>query len=294
MTTSLRVEPGPDPLAAPVASDVVLVAAGRRWRRVLLRTPWLDADDDLGGALAAALATMPDGSPRPGDVVAVATMPDGSPRPGDVVAVAEKVAVVTSGRTVDAHGLRAGALAHLLARSVRPVGNSLGLSQPRKMQFVLDQAGPARVVGAALAAALARPFGSTGTFYRLLGSTARDLDGLRGAYRDALLPPLLPGEAALLGHHLASRLGRAVAVVDVNDRGGSVRSVSAGGPDPEVLLRLLADNPQGNAGQSTPLVLLRPSDPPSSRAPQRRRRRSDGRLLSSRNCSGQVRRSTGR
>jgi F420-0:gamma-glutamyl ligase len=241
MTTSLRVEPAAV-AAAPVVSDVVLVAAGRRWRRVLLRTPWLAADDDLGAALGAALTAVPDGSPRP----------------GDVVAVAEKVAVVTSGRTVDASALRAGPLAHLLARSVRPVGNSLGLSQPRKMQFVLDQAGAARVVGAALAAAVARPFGSKGTFYRLLGSTARDLDGLRGAYLDALLPPLLPGEAALLGHHLAARLGRAVAIVDVNDRGGSIRSVSAGGPDPAALLRLLADNPQGDCEQSTPVVLLRP------------------------------------
>lgn len=233
----------PDPVCADqVVSDVVLVAAGRRWRRVLLRTPWLVADDDLGAALAAALAAVPGGSPRP----------------GDVVAVAEKVAVVTSGRAVDATALQAGPLAHLLARSVRPVGNSLGLSQPRKMQFVLDQVGPARVVGAALAAAIARPFGSTGTFYRLLGSTARDLDGLRGAYLDALLPPLLPGEAALLGHHLAARLGRAVAIVDINDRGGSIRSVTAEGPTPDVLLRLLADNPQGDCDQSTPLVLLRP------------------------------------
>lgn len=105
------------------------------------------------------------------------------------------------------------------------------------MQFVLDRAGRTRVVGAVLAAALTRPFGHRGTFYALLGGTARDLDGLRGAYRDELLPPLLPAEAQLLGHHLAARLRRIVAVVDVNDRGGSVRSVSAGGPAPAVLLR---------------------------------------------------------
>ena len=46
--------------------------------------------------------------------------------------------------------------------------------------------------------------------------------------------------------------------MDVNDRGGSVRSVSAGGPPPAVLLDLLADNPQGDGAAATPLVLLRP------------------------------------
>lgn len=234
--------PAPTGVRPATVSDVVLVAAGRRWRRVVLQTPWLTAHDDLGGILAAALDRVPGGAPRP----------------GDVVAIAEKIAVVTSGRIVDARALRAGLLARALARSVRPVGDSRGLSLPRKMQFLMDQVGPVRVVGAALAAAVTRPFGRNGTFYRLLGSAARDLDGLRGAYLDELLPPLLPDEAALLAHHLAARLGPAVAVVDVNDRGGSVRAVSAGGPDPSVLLGLLADNPQGDGDRSTPLVLLRP------------------------------------
>ncbi|MHA6784473.1 coenzyme F420-0:L-glutamate ligase [Pseudonocardia saturnea] len=239
MSVSLHGGVGVGVGAGPVVSDVDVMARGRRWRRILLRTPWLAASDDLGAVLVAAL----DGLPA---------------RPGDVVAVAEKIAVVTSGRAVDARTLHAGPLARLLARAVRPVGDSCGLSLPRKMQFVLDQVGRSRVVGAALAAAVTRPLGCRGTFYRLLGSVARDLDGLRGAYLDELLPPLRAGEAELLAHHLAARVGRVVAVVDVNDRGGSVRAVSAGGPDPGTLLSLLADNPHGDGGQSTPVVLLRP------------------------------------
>jgi len=225
-----------------VVSDVIVQAGGRRWRRTLLRTPWLTATDDLGAAVAAALAQVPDGAPRD----------------GDVVALAEKIVIVTSGRVVDARGLRAGLLARVLARAVRPVGDSRGLSVPAKMQYVVDEVGAGRIARAAAAAALTRPFGRRGTFYRLAGPLARDLDGLRGAYAGELLPPLRSAEADLLGHHLAARLGRAVAVVDVNDRGGSVRSVSAGGPEPEVLLAALADNPHGDCAQSTPVVLLRP------------------------------------
>jgi hypothetical protein len=226
-----------------VVSDLTVARGRRRWRRVLLRTPWLTASDDLGAVLLEALAEVPDGEARP----------------GDVVALAEKVAVVTSGRVVEPR--RPGALAKVLARAVRPVGNSCGLSLPAKMQYVIDDAGRARVVGAALAAAVSRPLGLRGVFYQLAGATARDLDGLRGAYSEELLPPLRPAEAALLAHHLTSRVGRAVAIVDVNDRGGTVRSAPAGGPDPTELLALLADNPHGDCAQSTPVVLLRPLPP---------------------------------
>ncbi len=226
-----------------VVSDIVVMSGRQWWRRVVLCTPWLTASDDLGAVLLEALAAVPGGEPRP----------------GDVVAVAEKVTVVTSDRVVEPR--RPGALAKVLARAVRPVGISRGLSLPGKMQYVIDDAGRMRVVGAALAAAVCRPLGMRGVFYQLAGATARDLDGLRGAYTDELLPPLRPAEAALLAHHLTSRVGRAVAIVDINDRGGTVRSAPAGGPGPAELLALLADNPHGDCAQSTPVVLLRPLPP---------------------------------
>lgn len=237
VATGLPPVPAPRRPVGPAAVDVVVAADGRRWRRTLLRTPWLTAADDLGGVLASVLAG------RVGE--------------GDVVAVAEKIAVVTSGRVVNARDLRVGRLARLLARAVRPVGESRGLSLPTKMQFVLDRVGSARVVAAALATALTRPLGWRGVFYRIAGDLARDLDGLRGAYAEQLLPPLLPAEAALLAHHLANRLGCAVAIVDINDRGGSIRAVSAAGPEPDVLLAALADNPHGDCDAATPVVALR-------------------------------------
>lgn len=217
-----------------------VVLRGRRWCRTLLRTAWLADGDDLGSALAAALET--------------AAAP---PMAGQVLAVAEKAAIVTSGRVVAADRVRAGWLARLLAATVRPVGNSRGLSVPEKMQYVLDHAGRPRVLAAALAAAITRPLGVAGAFYRVAGPLARDLDGARGAYADSLLPPLTPGEAQLLAHHLAVRLGMPVAIVDVNDRGGSVRGCSPGCPPTAELLAVLADNPLGHCEQSTPAILLR-------------------------------------
>lgn len=200
--------------------------------RLVLKTPWLSPSDDLGAALAAAMPPF---------------------SPGDVLAVAEKVVIVTSGR-MESAGVP-GLLARILARGVRPVGNSRGLSVPEKMQYVLDHVGVGRVLFAAAVGAVSRPF-VAGAFYRVAGSVARDLDGLRGAYSAFLLPPLLPAEARLVAHHLASRLGVLVAIVDINDRGGSVRGCSPGCPPDSVLLAALADNPLGQAYESTPAVLL--------------------------------------
>lgn len=211
---------------------------GRRWERTVLRTPWLTEHHDLGAVLAAALADV-----------------DAPGQEHRVLAVAEKAAIVTSGRTIPAD--RARWLARVLANAVRPVGDSEGLSVPAKMQYVLDETGYLRVLWAAAASALTRPLGVPGVFYRIAGTVARDLDGARGAYPETLLPPLSEGEAQLLAHHLAVRLGLPVAVVDVNDRGGSVRGRSPGCPPAATLLAVLADNPLGHRRQSTPAVLLR-------------------------------------
>jgi len=217
-----------------------VVVAGNRWLRTLLRTRWLSERDDLGAILEASLAAVP-----------------ADRRHRRVLAVAEKVAIVTSGRVVPAGDVRVSVLARVLARTVRPVGDSRGLSIPEKMQYVLDHAGLARILAAAAAGAATRPLGVGGAFYRVAGSVARDLDGLRGAYERSLLPPLLPSEARLLAHHLAVRLDLPVAIVDINDRGGTVRGCSPGCTPARQLLAVLHDNPLGQADQSTPAILLR-------------------------------------
>jgi F420-0:gamma-glutamyl ligase len=210
---------------------------GVRWSRGLVATRWLEAHDDLADVLA--------------DVVAAAA------RPGDTVAVSEKVVVLLTGRTRDATAVRPGPLARFLARRVRPVGNSCGLSIPEKMQDVLDTLGRPRVVAATVLAGLTRPFGLRGVFFLVAGTYARDLDGMRPPYEGMLFPPLPVPVAEGIAADLEERLGVAVAVVDINDRGGSVRATSPGALDASTLAAVLADNPLGQRVQSTPVVLVR-------------------------------------
>jgi len=208
------------------------------YERILVRTPWLGPDDDLV------------------DVARVAMTP--ICRPTDTVFVAEKLVVLLSGQAVPAATLRPGWVARLLAPRVQPHGDSLGLSIPAKMQYVVEHAGALRVVLAAAAAAATRPLGVRSVFYRLAGSLARDLDGMRPPYLDTLLPPLAPHVAVRWCERLASRLGAEVAIVDINDRGGTVRARSLHALPTTEILSVLQDNPLGHCEQATPFGLLRP------------------------------------
>lgn len=215
----------------------VVAVDGDRFARTVVTTPWLESDSDLTGTLERCVVPHTE--------------------PGDVVLITEKVVVVTTGRAVPAVAVVPGRLAHLLSKRVQPIGNSRGLSIPEKMEYVLRDAGRVRVLIGAALAALSRPFGLRGAFYVVVGDAARALDGMRAPYDDVLLPPLDKREAKRIAIGFAVRLGREVAIVDMNDRGGHVRAVSGGPLSVRKLRRVLADNPLGQKYDSTPVGFVR-------------------------------------
>ncbi|MGH9271901.1 MAG: hypothetical protein ACRDZ2_11565, partial [Ilumatobacteraceae bacterium] len=160
-------------------------------------------------------------------------------------------------RTVPSAPIQPGRLAHLLARHVHPRTGSRGLSVPQKMQYVIDQVGRVRVIAAAAVSAVTRPFGWRGAFYRVAGPVARDLDGGRPPYEHLLFPPLDEPTAHGIADDLEHRLGVAVAIVDLNDYGGTIRATSRSALDEETLMRLLHDNPLGQRSTGTPIGVLR-------------------------------------
>jgi hypothetical protein len=57
---------------------------------------------------------------------------------------------------------------------------------------------------------------------------------------------------------LEELLGVGVAIVDLNDYGGSIRAASPKAVPPKTLARVLADNPMRQRLTGTPLALVRP------------------------------------
>ena len=180
-------------------------------------------------------------------------------RPGDTVAVSEKVVVLLTGRAVEIATVQPGPLARVLARKVRPRTGSRGLSIPEKMEYVVRTVGFPRVIAAAVCGAITRPIGMHGTFYRVAGSVARDIDGGRPPYESLLFPPLEPAVAHDICTDLERALGVGVGIVDLNDFGGSIRAVSPQSLPARTLAAVLADNPMGQRSTSTPMMVIRPA-----------------------------------
>jgi F420-0:gamma-glutamyl ligase len=224
-----------------------VTVGGVRYDRTVVCTPWLTVGVDLAELLRNTVCERL--------------------QPGDVVAITEKVVVVTTGRGIPASTVRPGRLATFAARHIRPIGDSRGLSIPEKMQLVIDMVGPWRVILAGAVAAATRPLGIRGPFFVLAGYIARSMDGMRPPYGDVLLPPLPPRTAQSIAGQLATEIGHPVAIVDINDRGGSVRAVAGSAMSKRRLAAVLADNPLGQRNQGTPIVLVHRSGSQEERRP---------------------------
>jgi F420-0:gamma-glutamyl ligase len=210
----------------------------RCFGRLTVRTPWFGADDDLAAVLLGYCTQR---------------------RPGDTVVVSEKVATLLTGRSIPTGSVRVGWEARLLSRFIRTHHDTLGLSVPVKMAWVVQNVGRARVFAAAAAAALTRPFGVRGTFYRVAGDPARQIDGGSPPHADRLFPPLERAVAAEICEEMEAKLGTGVAIVDINDFGGSIRGVSKTALPERILAGVLADNPLRQKMTGTPFAIVRPS-----------------------------------
>jgi len=238
-------------VAAPNPGRHVLIRDdGRIWARMPLRSRLVGVGDDLTAALREAL----DAAAERG-----VTLED-----GDILALSEKMEAVTQGRSYPAAEIRVTPLARLLAGFVSQVPIGIGIGRPVTMQLALDEAGAPRILLAAACAAVTRPLGIHGVFYRIAGSGVNAIDGpddhvIPPYNRHASKAPLDPdGVAERLRRTLLTASGRdvEVAVVDSNDLGVNVLGASPGVDRPTVV-GALADNPMAQTTEQTPFCILR-------------------------------------
>jgi len=192
-----------------------------------------------------------------------------------LVAVSERMVAITQGRSYPITEIRPGRLARFLERHVTRPGYGIGLGSAETMELAIREVGAPRILLAAAASALTRPFGVHGVFYRVAGPQAKAIDGPT-AYT---IPPY--NQAATLGPRnpdgaartIAAAVGAPVAIIDANDAGCAVLGASPG-VDRRFVERLFADNPLGQAREQTPICLVRqvvwPDGEPLPAEPRRR------------------------
>jgi hypothetical protein len=174
-----------------------------------------------------------------------------------LVAVSERMVAITQGRSYPISEIRPGRLARFLERHVTRPGYGIGLGSAETMQLAIDEVGAPRILLAAAASAVTKPFGVHGVFYRVAGPQAKAIDGptsytIPPYNQAATLGPRDPNGAA---RTLAAAISAPVAIIDANDAGCAVLGASPG-VDRRFVERLFADNPLGQAREQTPICLV--------------------------------------
>jgi hypothetical protein len=185
-------------------------------------------------------------------------------RPGDTLYVSEKALTITQGGVLDIGDIEPSWLARLFARNV---SNNYGTADfkgfghgtPLAMQLLIEEAGYARAIAAALISALTRPLGIRGLFYAICGTQAKSVDLpmsfliLEYAHAAKLAPKDPTGEAK----RFKAALGCEAVILDSNYRGAFSLGKSTRAISEEFIGKVFRDNPMGQSDEMTPFCIVR-------------------------------------
>lgn len=178
---------------------------------------------------------------------------------GDIVFCSEKIIAITQGRSYPISEIKPSALAKFLVKFVYKSPHGIGLGSPYTMQLALEDVGIPRILLGCVAAALTKPFGVRGVFYKICGKKAYAIDGpcdytLPPYNKYAKKAPLKPNKVA---REMKNKLGNEFIVLDANDLNVDILGKSSKNLDDKFLKALFKDNPLGQSSQQTPIAIVR-------------------------------------
>jgi len=182
---------------------------------------------------------------------------------GDMLFISERIVAISQGRAYPISDIKPSWLAKLLVKFVHKSPHGIGLGSPWTMELALREAGVVRMLAAALAAALTKPFGIRGVFYHVVGNNINAIDGPC----DYTLPPynhyakLGPKDPDNVARGLAATLKHEVVIIDANDLGVAILGKSAPTITDEFCKQVFRDNPLGQTNEQTPLCIVRRAVP---------------------------------
>jgi F420-0:gamma-glutamyl ligase len=179
-------------------------------------------------------------------------------KPGDIIFISEKSLASCQGRSYPISEINPGWLARFLVRFVTKSPYGIGIGSPETMQLVIEEVGIPRVLLAVFSAALTKPFGVKGIFYKVAGPQAKAIDGpvdyaIPPYNTHATKAPLTPEKTA---QEISRKIGFPIVIVDACDLGIWILGRSKG-VDDKLILSALKDNPLGQTDEQTPFGILR-------------------------------------
>lgn len=203
---------------------------------------------------------------RPGDdlieVIKKATADLG--QPGDLVAIAETVVAIVQGRLVYCEDIKP---SYFATRLNKLFEMNSSLSSPYALEMAIREVGLPKILMSVVAGAVGKARGKAGEFYRVAGRAVATIDDCTGT-----LPPfdkhvvMGPARGDQLCASIKAATGFEVAIVDANDLGKVDVLHISDSSRTKAVMEALKPNPQGNAGEMTPLVLIKKEYSPLSSA----------------------------
>jgi len=219
--------------------NLTIVVDGTTWQRLPVRTHVITKDDDIA------------------DVIKKYASPH--LQSGDMLFISERIVAISQGRAYPIKDIKPSWLAKLLVKFVHKSPYGIGLGSPWTMELAIREVGALRMLIAALAAAITKPFGIKGVFYRVVGNNINAIDGPC----DYTLPPyndyakLGPAKPMKVAKELSEAIGGDVVIIDANDLGAAVLGKSNPAITDAFCKSVFKDNPLGQSTQQTPLCIVR-------------------------------------
>lgn len=182
-------------------------------------------------------------------------------RQGDIITISESPLAITQGRAKPLSEIKPGFWARILWRFVSNVPYGIGLRAPASMQCAIEECGAGRILFAAIIGGLGRLIGrrGKGDFYRIAGMQAALIDAASTSpvppYEECVIKgPKDPAGEAL---RISNDTGVEIAVMDINDIGGSWMIGGSKGVNKAMIEEVMKDNPQGQGAELTPICIVR-------------------------------------
>lgn len=181
---------------------------------------------------------------------------------GDILSLSESPLAITQGRAIPVDQIKPGKLARFLSRHVMRVPYGIGLGSPASMQCAIDECGAPRIMFAALVGAFTKMLGRKGDFYRLAGKQAALIDAAETSPVEPYTHTVIKGplHPETVAKEISNAIGFPVAVMDINDIGGSWVIGASEGLSRHFLELVMKDNPQGQDDELTPMCIIRKLD----------------------------------
>lgn len=178
---------------------------------------------------------------------------------GDLIFLSEKMVSIAQGRAIPIKDIKVSGLAKFLLKFVYKSPYGVGIGSPWTMELAVRESGTFRILLAAAASAITKPFGIRGVFYKVAGHGINAIDGpapyvIPPYNQYAKLPPLDPQKAT---EDLKKQIGFDVVILDANDIGIVVMGKSNKEISDDFCKKVFKDNPLGQTSEQTPVCVVR-------------------------------------